>query len=300
MLQKNFWALAITLFCSWSTGCAPTAYTITSDAHLCPLPPPQVFSSVGVDIQVAKLMFGTLTTEGAGFKIDPKVISLASQAAQDEQIWAYLFCLEDMRKGYTKSQTAWFRRSRDFLKTNPTSEMFMAWQTNNPFPSADFIGDNVSQKSKQADTQKWSELISGFDLSNWEKIIWGSGNAIHFVDYQNEKIAKIESTMGRNALWIESMKIKGPGHYKVSAKIKAENLIQRGKEYYERGKFQVVIIENGRDKEWPADDDFLSTDGWVNKSVDIELASHETAVFRIGLQRTQGVVYVRDVHVHKR
>jgi hypothetical protein len=178
------------------------------------------------------------------------------------------------------------------MKVNPQipPDKPLPYQDNN---TASRIGNN---KIKSKDLDEVSEY---FQINNWKKVIWGSGNSIGLIKFENQNIVKIESSFGRSATWIESRKIEGPGKFRFEAKVKGVDLVQKGHEYFERGKFQVVIVENGRDIERPADDDFLSTDGWVNKSVEIELQQGEKAVFRVGLQRTKGAVLVKDIKVYK-
>jgi hypothetical protein len=273
---------------------------MSADSNLCPVPPPDIFSSVGIDFEIAQAQFGKTSLGGIKIKDDPQIISLASKAANDDRIWAWYSCLEELRNGYDKCQVAWISRSRNFLKLNPSPDQYLKFLKEEPFPSGCESNAINSKNNIRKKTSEIQRVITSFSsINTWEKVDkWGAGNKIKFIDIGGSTLAEITSTKGRSAVWIESPKIKGPGKYILEAKIKAEDLLLMGKEHFERGKFQVVLVENGRDYEWPADNDFIGTDGWETKSVSIDLDKNETAVFRIGLQRTKGVVFVRDIKVY--
>jgi len=291
-------SIALALILIFITNCSPKPYSLSTDNNLCPEPPPEVFAGAKIDVDIAKSAFEKLTIGGGSIKVEPKVLSIVSKAAHEEQVWSYLLCLEDLRKGYNKNQVAWHHSLRTFMQTDPSSADYIRWAEKYPFPhegnnTASGIGNNKIESKDLDEVSEYSQIY------NWKQEIWGSGNSIGLINFENQTIVKIESSFGRNAAWIESRKIEGPGKFRFEAKVKGVDLVQKGHEYFERGKFQVVIVENGRDIEWPADDDFLSTDGWVNKSVEIELQQGEKAVFRVGLQRTKGTVLVKDIEVYK-
>lgn len=135
------------------------------------------------------------------------------------------------------------------------------------------------------------------DVSKWESKIFGNGNSISTIDNEEGKQVRIESKIGYDAVWIESPLVTGPNVFILEAEIKAENLVPKSHEIGAKGKFQVVTIKNGIDIRWWPDKDFLETDGWEQKALPMMLGANESAVFRIGLQKTQGVVYVKNLRV---
>ncbi len=102
----------------------------------CDEPAAYVFTAAGIDARFAKSTFGQIVTGDIDIKSDPRVISLASQAATDERIRAYLRCLAIHRDHYTHAQTAYFESLSGFLTTKPSAAQFIEWQSANPFPAA--------------------------------------------------------------------------------------------------------------------------------------------------------------------
>ena len=274
-------------------SCAPKGYSIVTDNQLCPKPPPDVFAAAGVELQVAKLGFDKISLEGGLYKSEPKVISTFTEVSRNEVIWNYLLCIEDLRKNYSSEQMAWFRRSREFTtKTNPNPEEYMKWEQQNPFPVTSGITSNSTQKNGN------SFSSSGIQLEEWQYKTYSKCNTIDIIEVESDRIVKIESKKGRNEVFIISPRITGPGVYVFEGKVKGVNLIPQGWENYHRGKFQGVIFENGREVDWP-DDDFLNTGGWVERYVKVHLDSEETVAFRVGLQKTKGIVYAKDLRIIK-
>jgi hypothetical protein len=211
-----------------------------------------------------------------------------------------LLCIEDLRKNYTADQMAWFRRSREFTtKTNPSPEEYMKWEQQNPFPLNSGIRSQI-ENITSIPTQDNSSLFNkdGIPLEDWQYKTYSNSNSIDIVEVDSDRVIKIESKKGRNEVFMVSPHITGPGIYVFEGKVKGVNLIQRGSENFYRGKFQGVIFENGKEVDWP-DDDFLTTGGWVERYVKVHLDPGETVAFRVGLQKTQGVIYVKDLRIIK-
>ncbi|MBC6948534.1 hypothetical protein DWB58_11440 [candidate division KSB1 bacterium] len=116
-------------------GCSPRVKSGKTDQFGCQEPPPDVFTSVGVDIKfvqnLSKLASGELNV-----KTNPQVISFASKAATDDRIRSYLRCLAIRRDKYTPEQAAYLERMYLFIGTQPTADQFIQWQKGNPFPAS--------------------------------------------------------------------------------------------------------------------------------------------------------------------
>ena len=77
---------------------------------------------------------------------------------------------------------------------------------------------------------------------------------------------------------------------------KAEYVVRGSKDFH-RGKFQAVVIVNGKEVEWP-DDDFEGTFAWLPKRFQLlDLTGKEKVVLRIGLQNAKGTVFVDKIRV---
>ena len=81
------------------------------------------------------------------------------------------------------------------------------------------------------------------------------------------------------------------------AMVKAINVIRQGNENYARGKFQAVILENGREVDWP-DNDFEGSSDWQLRSVQGRVTDQSASLyFRIGLQRASGTVLHAQIYI---
>lgn len=118
----------------WACGPKPQVGKTDKDDYGCKQPPPNVFTSAGVDIEFAKSTFGKVVVGDIKIKTDPQVVTLASKAATDDQILSYLRCLARNRDGFTNAQIAYLEQMNGFLRTNPSPEQFLEWQGKNPFP----------------------------------------------------------------------------------------------------------------------------------------------------------------------
>lgn len=109
------------------------------DDYGCTPPPPDVFTSAGIDIQFTQSTFGKIITGDIDIKTNPQVIAMASKAIMDDRIRSYLRCLAIKRDGYTPKQAAYFDSLSAFMQTNPNAEQFLMWRRENPFPSIETI-----------------------------------------------------------------------------------------------------------------------------------------------------------------
>lgn len=131
------WSIRLILTaCMVCAGCAPKGAVAPhgEDHYGCQEPPPDTFTSVGVDAQAAQSAFGKAVTGSVDFKTLPSVVSLASQATRDARVNNYLQCLALKRDGFTQAQVIYQQNTTAFLSTNPTAEEFMKWQQLHPFP----------------------------------------------------------------------------------------------------------------------------------------------------------------------
>ncbi len=134
-------------------ACAPKARSGKIDQFGCNEPPPDVFTTAGIDVKFAQTQFMKLATGEMNIKSDPKVISLASQGVIDGRIIEYIRCLAIQRDKFTLEQAVYLESMYLFMKTQPTPEQFQQWQDKNPFPKNTGTKDDV-KLPPHADLQK--------------------------------------------------------------------------------------------------------------------------------------------------
>jgi hypothetical protein len=128
------------------------------------------------------------------------------------------------------------------------------------------------------------------DLGDWAE--YGDG-----VKSGKESI-EISNASSWGETGIISKQISEPGTYKMVAWVKADN-ITVGNKNYEKGKFQIVVYQDGMEVGWP-DSDFRGTFDWKQKSVETRIDGSHRIAFRIGLQNASGKVFVKDIHLYKK
>ena len=131
------WSFRLVLVaCIACAGCAPKGEVPPhgEDHYGCKEPPPDSFTSAGVDARFSESTYGKVVTGTVDFKTLPAVVSLASQATRDARINNYLQCLAIKRDGFTHAQVIYQQDTTAFLSTNPTAEEFMKWKQHHPFP----------------------------------------------------------------------------------------------------------------------------------------------------------------------
>ncbi|MCH8010939.1 MAG: hypothetical protein IIA61_03165 [Candidatus Marinimicrobia bacterium] len=104
------------------------------DQYGCQEPPPDVFTSAGLDADFASSTFGKIVTGEIKVQTKPEVLDLASKAVHEVRIRDYLRCLAIKRDGYNLEQAAYLELFNAFMATNPSATEFIEWQQNNPFP----------------------------------------------------------------------------------------------------------------------------------------------------------------------
>ncbi len=127
-------SVAAVLLSTFVCACAPTPQIEMKEDAGCLRPPPDVFTQAGVDVTFAQSTWGKVVTGELKVKTDPKVVSLASNAATSDRISGYLRCLAIKRDGFTPEQAAYLERMLQFSKASPTAEQFQKFQDTNPFP----------------------------------------------------------------------------------------------------------------------------------------------------------------------
>ncbi len=156
------WRIRIVLsVCIACAGCAPKGIVHPGgeDNYGCKEPPPDTFTSAGVDARFAESMFGKVVTGSVDFKTHPSVVTLASQAVRDARISNFLQCLALKRDGFTPAQVIYQQKTTAFLSTNPTAEEFMKWQQHEPFP----VGSDEQVKVLEREVDKLREQVTKSD-----------------------------------------------------------------------------------------------------------------------------------------
>lgn len=121
--------------CITYAGCSPKGIQPQGgESHGCKEPPPDTFTSVGIDARFAQSTFGKVVTGDVDVKTNPSVLSLASKAVIDARIKDYLRCLAINRDRFTPAQAVYLETMNNFFATRPTPEDFMRWQERHPFP----------------------------------------------------------------------------------------------------------------------------------------------------------------------
>lgn len=159
-------AVELTVAMFLCVGCAPSPARPLQpdmDKYGCNVPPPDVFTSAGISVDFAQSTWGKVVTGDIKVASDPKVISLASQAATDARIQDYLQCLAINRDHFTVDQVTYMRTMASFMSIKPTAAEFTEWQRNNPFPGKPqplSSGDNANEQVDQ--------IVS--TLTHWERL----------------------------------------------------------------------------------------------------------------------------------
>ncbi|HRI38445.1 MAG TPA: hypothetical protein PLO50_07810, partial [Nitrospira sp.] len=107
----------------------------SEDKFGCKEPPPDTFTSAGVDAHFAQSTFGKVVTGDVDIKTNPSVVSLASQAVMNARVRDNIRCLAINRDKFNTAQAIYLEDTNAFLETKPTPEDFMKWKQQNPFPA---------------------------------------------------------------------------------------------------------------------------------------------------------------------
>lgn len=144
--------------CMVSVACSPKGviHPAGEDNYGCKEPPPDTFTSAGVDARVAESMFTKAITGSFDLKTYPSVVSLASQAGRDARINNYLQCLSIKRDGFKPAQVIYQQDTTAFLSTKPSPEEFMKWQQRHPFP----VGSEEQIKILEGEVGKLREEMA--------------------------------------------------------------------------------------------------------------------------------------------
>ena len=168
-LSKIFqFLIASFLLIAIISGCSPKAVHPEKDKDDfgCNPPPPDVFTSSGIDIKFAELTFNKVLTGKVNIKTDPQLLTLTSKALTDDRIQSYLRCLSIKRDGYTREQAVYFDNLAAFMRTNPNSDQFIAWQNKNQFPNMPNPSSEIVYKEvfckELADCNKYPLKIGSF------------------------------------------------------------------------------------------------------------------------------------------
>lgn len=135
MIVRKYYGLCLLMILTLIT-CSPREVSPDSSPqdYGCKPPPTDVFTTVGVDLEFTQSTFGKVMTGDINIETDPQVIALATKAVTDDRIRNYLRCLAIRRDKYTNEQAAYFDLKSDFMVTKPTTEQFLEWQNNYPYP----------------------------------------------------------------------------------------------------------------------------------------------------------------------
>ena len=114
---------------------------------------------------------------------------------------------------------------------------------------------------------------------------------------ESNKYLKISRDDRRGFTYISRKFVGYKGTLVFEANIKFDDVIPGNKNFH-RGKFQAVVIVDGREVDWP-DADFEGISPWMPRRFQVfDLTGKETVVLRIGLQNAKGTVFVDDIKVH--
>lgn len=126
----------VLIVCLAYTGCAPVGVPPgAEDKYGCQEPPPDTFTSAGVEAHFAQSTFSKVITGAVDIKTNPSVVSLASHAIRSARIRDKIRCLAINRDKFNTAQTIYLDLTNAFLETNPSPEDFIKWQQQNPFPA---------------------------------------------------------------------------------------------------------------------------------------------------------------------
>ena len=119
---------------SASFGCAPKRVPLEKDDYSCTIPPIENFTSVGVGVSVEQISVQKFALGKFAANIEPKLVSIASKLSQDGLVRDYHKCLAKHRDNYNNEQINYMDSMNALLQTGPTSEEFINWHAQNPFP----------------------------------------------------------------------------------------------------------------------------------------------------------------------
>jgi uncharacterized protein YjbI with pentapeptide repeats len=120
-------------------ACAPvpvSSHKSELDEYGCTVPPPDTFTSTGLDVRFAQDITKVVTGE-INIKTEPKAQTLITTAANDDRMMGYLRCLMIRRDKFKPEQVAYFEQLTRFSRTNPSPDAYQKWMNDNPFPSSD-------------------------------------------------------------------------------------------------------------------------------------------------------------------
>lgn len=167
-------------------GCSPKAeLSGDGESYGCKEPPPDTFTSVGIDAHVAQSTFAKVVTGNVDVKTNPSVVSLASKAARDSRTRDFLRCLALNRDKFTHDQVIYLDNMNAFLATNPTPENFMKWKESYPFPSQAMPKADAGLPSihpRSAPASEPSISVSGDDNEVSGNVFMRSGQAIEVTE----------------------------------------------------------------------------------------------------------------------
>jgi hypothetical protein len=131
-------------------------------------------------------------------------------------------------------------------------------------------------------------------LEKWKTV----GEDIKIVTTEDSnKYLKISRNDRREFTYISKEFVGCKGTLLFEANIKFYQVVPGDKNIH-RGKFQAVVIVDGREVDWP-DADFEGTSPWMPRKFRVlDLTGNERVILRIGLQNAKGTVFVDDVNVY--
>jgi hypothetical protein len=110
-------------------------------------------AKTGVDIKFLETKVGAYVFGGLTVKATPEVETLASQAMIDQDIRAYLRCVQSRNTQMTLDQVAYFNKMDAFFESKPTPKEWLDWHRENPFP-------NEAQRQKEKVERNDKEIRS--------------------------------------------------------------------------------------------------------------------------------------------
>ena len=203
-----------------SISCITPVDRPEKDEYGCQPPAPDVFEKVGIDVDTALELPGTITTK-LKVGVEPEIITLVSKAVKDQEMLAYLRCLCMKRDGATLNQSAWLQ----LIAAIPPEEI-VQWVAANPWP-----GEPLKPRKVRQRLLGFGDLVAG-------KTSWGA-------DWEADRdyeLARVEVLNGP-AVW----RLEGATSYNGSGRTFCSSGTDwsKGALVWEKGWWPKLCAEDG-------------------------------------------------------
>jgi hypothetical protein len=103
----------------------------------CTLVVPPAVASPTIKAGEIKAQVDSTLVSASGIDISSSITKLWPDASVQQGVDSYIECQVQRRNGLNQKQLNHFRSHRDFLRTNPTPDQLLLWESRNPFPPDD-------------------------------------------------------------------------------------------------------------------------------------------------------------------